>query len=191
MTVEQHADVIKEKEAFYRNNYGIIPHMRIADPAIQQRNASTGVSIRIEYAQNGINWSLGQIRDVKAGLNKMNNYFRKDMWFITDNCVNFLKELKTYKRKTYMTSKLRERNNLQEDPQKKNDHACDSARYFFSFMPDLNPPKPDDSPTVDKAVIATMLSPGTTFNAPIHNLDQGLLRPSEPFHVIDETVGEY
>jgi hypothetical protein len=32
--------------------------------------------------------------------------------------------------------------NKLEEIHKNNDHACDSARYFFSFMPDLTPDMP-------------------------------------------------
>lgn len=193
MTIEQHAEVIKEKEKYYLEKHGIVPFLRVADPAIKQRNAVTGLSTQIEYAQHGINFALGQTKDVKAGLDKMNNYHRLNKWFVTENCIHFRKEMKTYKRKTYMTSKLRARNNVPEEPQKKNDHACDSARYFFSFQPDLNPRKLVDKPSLTADAVRRMLSPGTTFNprAPLNNLDPNFTRGSEPTVIYDEYVGEY
>ena len=41
---------------------------------------------------------------------------------------------------TYTSKKLQYENNKQEKIHKKDDHASDSARYFFTFMPDLTPP---------------------------------------------------
>ncbi|MGH7792164.1 MAG: hypothetical protein ACREOB_07585, partial [Thermodesulfobacteriota bacterium] len=62
------------------------------------------------------------------------------------------------------TPKLKDRNNKREEPQKKDDHAIDSCRYMFSFMPELSKMQTEVDRTVNKRDIAEMMSPGTTFN---------------------------
>lgn len=163
-TVEQISERIHEKEKYYRERYGIVPFLRIADPAIRQRNQVTGLSIQIEYSNHGVNFALGATKDVNAGLDKMNNYLRLQKWFISENCPNLQREMRMYKRAQYSTAKLREKNNKQEAPQKKDDHACDSARYFFSFLPSLDMEKEAKKPLMDKRQVASMMTPGTTFN---------------------------
>ncbi|HEY0750376.1 MAG TPA: terminase family protein, partial [Chitinophagaceae bacterium] len=189
MTVEQHAHIVKEKEQYYREQYGITPFLRIADPAIKQRSAVTGYSIQIEYSLQGLDLALGQLRSVDAGLNRMNTYHQNGKWYITSNCTNLLKEMRKYKRKTYMSSKMKDRNNRYEEPMKKDDHAIDSARYFFSFMPELKPLNPGEKPAMSKADVARLVGAGTTFNPaqPIL-IDRGTVSQSETF-IIDEFLG--
>jgi hypothetical protein len=147
-TIEQHAAFLLQQERELRDKHGIIPFLSVADPAIRQRSQVTGLSTQIEYAQHGINWALGN-NEVKAGIDKMNNYLRVKRWFITEDCPNLQKEIRKYRWAQFATSKLREKNNKKEEPMKKDDHAVDSTRYFFSFMPDLNPDlEPDKSGTV-------------------------------------------
>lgn len=191
MTTFQHSEVINEYNAKLRS-LGIIPFLHIADPAIEQRQQTTGHSIRIEYANYGINFALGKERNINAGLDKMNEYHRTYMWFVTEDCPCLLREFKTYKRSQYATSKLRDKNNKKEEPQKKNDHGCDSCRYFFSFMPDLNIPKDKPTPTQGAQRVATMLSPGTTFDPafPIQ-IDRQLSQELPTVFITDEYVGEW
>lgn len=192
MTVEQHAEIVNQKEAYYRGAYGIIPFLKIADPAIRQRQQVTGLSIQIEYAKHGINLALGQTRDINAGLDKMNNYLRTGKWMITENCINLRKEMKKYKRAQYATSKLREKNNKQETPQKKDDHAIDSARYFYSYMPDLNMKEIEKIRPMSKEQVATLLAPGTTYNPRMpQRIDLNLVEPPRNFVIADEYVGEW
>lgn len=193
MTVEQHAKLVLAKEQHYREQFGISPYLRVADPAIKQRSAVTGYSIQIEYSLQGIDLALGQLRSVDAGLNRMNTYLLNGKWFITSNCTNLLKEMRKYKRKTFMSAKMADRNNKQEDPMKKDDHAIDSARYFFSYMPELKPIVPGESPSMTRDEVAKLMGAGTTFNpaSPIH-LDWGLKNvPSDQHFIADEYVGEW
>lgn len=195
MTVAQHAEQIKRIEAG-DNVFGKPfpqPFMRIADPAIKQRSAITGLSVQIEYSQLGINLALGAKRDVNAGLDKMNEYLRTNKWFISEDCPNLQKEMRTYKRSQYATSKLREKNNKKEEPQKKNDHAIDGCRYFYSYMPELVVEKDSQKPGLTREQIATLLLPGTTYD-PAHpsRIDPNLTKTTqEPSFVLDEYVGEY
>jgi phage terminase large subunit-like protein len=191
MTVSQHAAVIKNKERYYQDNYGIVPFLRIADPAIKQRQQTTGLSIQIEYAQHGLNFATGYKRSVDAGLDKMNDYLRLSKWFITENCPNLQKEMRTYKRASYATSKLKAKNNKKEEPQKKNDHACDSSRYFFSYMPELDIEIEQKKPGLTKQQVATMMMPGSTYDPryPVR-VDTNLGKQQNHF-VVDEYIGEY
>jgi phage terminase large subunit-like protein len=145
-TVQQHAQLILEVEKELRENYSIVPFL----------------SIQIEYSKYGVNLALGAKRDVNAGLDKMNNYHRLGKWFITEDCPNLLKEMRKYKRAEYATSKLRDKNNRKEEAQKKDDHAIDSSRYFFSFMPDLDPRLPAPSSIVKPNLLG----------APTHRIDR-------------------
>jgi hypothetical protein len=42
-----------------------------------------------------------------------------------------------YRWKTYANKKIQNQNNAQEKAHKKDDHACDSLRYFIMSQPDL------------------------------------------------------
>lgn len=191
-TVQQIAEQINAKEEYYRQHYGIVPFLRIADPAIRQRSVVTGLSIQIEYAQHGINLALGQTRSVEAGLDKMNNYLRLNKWFITENCPCIQREMRKYKRATYATSKLKEKNNKQEAPQKKDDHAIDSSRYFFSYMPDLNIEEHSKKQPMSREEVARLMEPGTTFNPKRpHRIDYNVHTIPQQNFVVDEYVGEW
>lgn len=162
-TVEMHAAKIKEMT----EQFGKRPTLYIGDPAMGQRQISTGLSVLVEYRQNGIPVAPGK-KDVHGGIDKMNNYFRQNKWFITSSCPNLLRELRTYRWKTYTSAKIADLNNKREEPQKKNDHAVDSCRYLFTFMPDLQPLQTGAKPPVAaelKRRIADMMQPGTTVDA--------------------------
>lgn len=133
-TVKMHAEKIKE----VIKELGHSPAMIVGDPSMAQRSAVTGASILVEYRNNGVPVIPGK-RDVEGGINKMNEYLRQKKWLITENCVNLLKEFRTYRWKTYQSSKVADQSNKREDPNKKDDHGVDSCRYLFSFMPDLRP----------------------------------------------------
>jgi phage terminase large subunit-like protein len=190
MTVNQHAEIILAQEAELRT-HGVIPFLRIADPAIKQRQQTTGLSIQIEYAQKGVNLALGAKRDVNAGLDKMNDYLRLDKWYITEDCPNLQKEMRTYKRSQYATSKLREKNNKKEEPQNKNDHAIDSCRYFYSYMPELVVEEVKKQPHLSREDIVGLMQPGTTFDVRFPaNIDTNLSKIPVAF-VSDPNVGEW
>lgn len=193
MTVEQISELITEKEKHYRENYGILTYLKIADPAIKQRSNITGLSVQIEYAQHGHNFATPQSRDVNAGLDKMNNYLRLNRWLISERCPNLQREMRMYRRDQYASAKLREKNNRKETPQKKDDHACDSSRYFFSFMPNLNIEEEAKKPLMSKDQVAKMMEPGTVFDprSPVR-IDRNVSRvmPSNG-QIYDEYVGEW
>lgn len=150
------------------------PDIYVGDPAIKQRNAETGHSIQTAYALRGIPIVPGN-NEVRIGVNQVNSYLRANRWFITENCVNLISELQTVRWKDYETAKKRYDNNKREEIHKKDDHAPDSARYFFSMMPSLILPEqvpPEE--TANKAVAAALSS--ITIPVGPHYIDEKLLR---------------
>jgi hypothetical protein len=68
--------------------------------------------------------------------------------FIASNCVNLIHELGRLRWATYQSKKITQDRNAKEEQHKKNDHACDSLRYFVMSRPELDlgtevPPFPE------------------------------------------------
>jgi phage terminase large subunit-like protein len=141
MIVDDHAAQVLMMNRMHKRD----PIIYVGDPAIAQRTGVTGDSIQTQYAINGIGITLGS-NDVLAGINKVNAYLKKERWHITRNCENLLRELPKYRWKTWANKKSARDNNPYDVPHKKDDHACDSARYFFTLMPDLTPSKQAEAP---------------------------------------------
>ena len=148
MTVEGHSEIVKAKEAFWHiENSGII---RVGDPAGKQKYGTTGTSYLSEYAKRGIYIGVEGIpHDVAIGVEIMQQYVRlerrngwgenKPRWMISPNCQNLISELKKLRWASYESSKKNDETNKQEAIHKKDDHAFDSTRYFFTLMPELKP----------------------------------------------------
>lgn len=136
--VSYHAQAIHE----YNRSHNITPTILIADPSIRNTDPISGTSILQEYGKAGLYFQLAN-NDVKAGIERVNRYIkprpnRAPMWNCTRDCTNLIKEMGRYKWKTYTSKKLNARYNNWEEPHKKNDHACDSLRYFIMSRPDLD-----------------------------------------------------
>lgn len=136
-SISQHVTKIREVNAML----GKEPIMYIGDPSMHQRNAITMTSVHTEYLMHGIGIVNGS-RDIQAGINKMNDYLRTNRWLITQRCPNLIQEARTYGWKTHVNSRTADRTNPYEEPQKRNDHAMDSSRYFFTYVPMLPPSAP-------------------------------------------------
>ncbi len=122
----------------YNLEIGREPILYMGDPSMSQKNGVTGTSALQEYRRHGV--PLVQApKDVPGRINKMNEYLRYDMWAITEQCPNTIKEARGYAFKTYASAKIADRNNKREEPNKKNDHAMDSCGYFFNYMPHIGP----------------------------------------------------
>lgn len=138
--IDYHAEVIHARN----KSHGRAPDINVCDPALAQRNAVTGTSIQTEYAIRGIGFLLGN-NDVPTGVAKVNQYlttFGEDgtpNWQITANCQNLIKEIVKLRWKTWASKKQRSQNNPYDQIHKKDDHACDGCRYFFTLMPELKP----------------------------------------------------
>lgn len=179
MTVEDHAAIVKAKE----KAWGREPNMRTGDPAMKQTTPQSGTSVLREYANNGIYINVETVpRQREVGIVKMQQYFKirtdthKPTWVITEDCPEFIREMRRLRFKTYASKKMREENNKQEEVHKKDDHAFDSARYFATFLPDLAPEKITESPKVDPVQILSY--------------DQALLRQHEASGSISWTTLE-
>lgn len=117
---------------------GVEPVIYIGDPSMSQATAETGISPRQIYIENGIPLMMAK-RNVSGGIDKMNEYFKQNKWHLTSACPKTIKEMRGYSFKIFTSPKIADRNNLREEPNKKNDHGPDSCRYFFTLMPHLTP----------------------------------------------------
>jgi hypothetical protein len=140
--IDYHSSVILQR----REIHGRTPDMSVCDPALGQRQAVTGTSIQTEYAMRGIGMVPGN-NDMLTGIAKVNQYLQpgadnKPNWLITANCANLIRELQRLRWKTWASKKQQSQNNPYDQTHKKDDHACDSARYFFSFLPELKQAAP-------------------------------------------------
>lgn len=151
-TIDQHAKAINAKI----RSHGVMPELLVADPSIQNRSPTTMTSVQQEYQERGLSFMLGN-NDVKSGLARVRRYLKPANYVgkhrngelfpegtdnftrlrITPNCTKLIWELKRYRFKTYATKKLQFENNPYDEPQKKDDHACDALRYAIMTQPDL------------------------------------------------------
>jgi hypothetical protein len=121
----------------------------VADPAIKNRmnDVISGKNIQSHFMEYGIFWALGN-NNLEYGLAKVNSYIEAGKLKIYKTCVNLIKELLQY---TYPEVDIDNADeNLDEKPEKKNDHLCDALRYMIARLPDdpehlklssYNPPK--------------------------------------------------
>lgn len=193
LTVSQHSQFVHTKNA----EHGRPPNYYVGDPAIKQRNAETGLSIQVLYQRENIPIALAN-NDVLAGINKMNDYLLLDelgqpTWTITQNCPHLIWQMQRYRWKIWDTAKQRDKNNPREEPHKKDEHAIDDCRYFFSFMPDMiltNDKKPDRQAI--NARNARLISAHDGYDPGKGRVDTNLTRPDTDWHeAITDEIGEY
>lgn len=122
----------------YNLSMGFEPILYMGDPSMSQKNGISGTSALQEYRRHGIPLMQAP-KDVPGRINKMNEYLKYDKWHITTDCPNTIKEARGYAFKIYTSAKIADRNNVREEPNKKNDHTMDSSGYFFNYMPHLGP----------------------------------------------------
>lgn len=187
-TVDFHSNVVHTRNGAL----GRVPDYYVGDPALQQRNGVTGTNIFQEYGDHGIYISPGN-NDVLTGINKVNQYLaysedQKPHWYITRNCVNLIRELQRLRFKTWASARISGDRNKQDAINKKDDHACDSARYFFTFLPDLRPMSSGPIephvtfPSVPVGIEAFYGQKAESHNTPV-------ARTEWDIRYIDETVG--
>lgn len=140
MLVQDHAREILS----FEQEWGVEPFLRTGDPAMKQRTAQTGSSIQQLYADLGIYFSLDSVpRDVSIGVDRMSQYLTvnprsgRPFWQISD-CPNLTRELRQLHWAYFVSGRLTDANNPKEAIHKKDDHATDAARYFFTFLPELS-----------------------------------------------------
>lgn len=178
-TVEVHA-----KEVLARNHYHqIAPLYNVGDPSIRNKDPVTGTSVQIAYIENGVPIVLGN-NDVTAGIDAVRRKFggpkNPSSLYITKNCVNLIWELKRYRFALWANKKMDREKNLKEEPNKKNDHACDALRYGVASRPlveDLS--IPEDS----------LKNTGLSAVSPYHaRVDPGTTRPDSRA-LVDDILG--
>jgi len=196
-TVQQHADEIKKRIAAH----GRVPDIFVCDPALGQRNGVTGTSVQFEYNQLGLPFMLGN-NDVHLGISRMNQYLREidgalPHWTIQGNCPMLVKEMARLRWKTYSSKKVASQVNKQDAIHKKDDHAPDSTRYFFTLLPDL---APTETPHQKEDDWRQQLAGSPAGQNPlVHRVDENLIKErkmaNQPgrteWEVIDEHVGYF
>lgn len=154
LTPKEHARHIKQ----IIKKHGRFPDILVADPSIKRREATSGVSVQLQYQQEGLSFTLGN-NDVESGIARVKTYFNPQLLaagfsFVphplfpeanreypalrfTPNCVNAIREHKRYRFKTYANKKLNDERNPYDVPNPKDDHSCDEIRYALMTRPDL------------------------------------------------------
>lgn len=131
-TLPYHAQQIKPKvEAI---PHGLLRYM-VADPAIKNRmnDVMTGKNIQMHFMEYGIYWQLGN-NNLEYGLTKINAYIEARKLKIYKTCLDLIKEALQY---TYPEVDIdNAEENLDEKPEKKNDHSMDAMRYMMARLPD-------------------------------------------------------
>ena len=62
-----------------------------------------------------------------SGISKLKSLFKQDSIYIDNSCINLIKELESYR-----YEKDKKTGNYNEEPVKKDDHACDALRYMVT-----------------------------------------------------------
>lgn len=120
----------------------------IIDSAANQKTLAAEKSVAELFWENGINVDTHVEKDVWTGIQRVKQYLKlrphpqTDVWpkgkpklFVFRNCVNMIREIKSYRWKP-------ETEQGQSDkPIKKNDHAMDDLRYYIMSRPDIGKPQ--------------------------------------------------
>jgi len=109
----------------------------LIDPSCRNRDGKTGRSIIDEFADNGLYFDPAN-NDVRAGINRVQEYLRAGKLRIFQRCVNLRTELQTYRWKDL---KPGAKQDAPEKPLKKNDHVVDALRYMVNYLYDTPLPK--------------------------------------------------
>jgi len=133
LTVKEHAEAVREINA----SHGRQPDYNVGDPSIRNKDPITGTSVHTEYAINGLPIVLGN-NDVRAGIDLVRKHLNDKKIFVTENCVNLIKEFKKYRWAEWRDRKAIYEKNKKDEPQKKDDHALDDIRYMVSSRPELD-----------------------------------------------------
>lgn len=113
-------------------HFGCTPIYTVIDPAARNRNTQTGRSDQMEFADHGVVTICGQ-NSVTAGINRCRERLQSGRFFVTEDCVNWLKEVRTYRWK----KPPRGENEGAPVPVKKDDHQMDQWRLAVMSRPYL------------------------------------------------------
>lgn len=105
----------------------------LIDSAANQRTLSSSKSVAELFYDFGINVDTRVNKDLFTGIQRVKQYLKgtngKPKIYIFPNCVNLIRELKTY------------RWGNEDVPKKTDDHALDELRYYLMNKPQGRPPK--------------------------------------------------
>jgi phage terminase large subunit-like protein len=138
-----------------RELLNITPTYTVGDPSIRNRNAITMTSVQTEYMEHGIGIGLGN-NNLDAGLTRCINRFLKRKIFISQRCVNTLKEIRNYRWDRYTSAKIAQRRNDKDKPIPRNDHAMDALRYGVMSRPLM---EGEEETTVGNIINAPVVGP--------------------------------
>lgn len=145
-TLPHHAKNLKEINGKIQT--GLLRYM-VIDPATKNRmnDVINGKSIQSHFQEYGLFYALGN-NSLEYGLAKVNSYIEAGKIKVYKTCYNFVKEAVEY---VYPETDIDNADeNLDEKPEKKNDHLMDAWRYMIARLPDdpdtleaqsFNPPK--------------------------------------------------
>lgn len=137
-SVEYHASKIKEisSNLGWKKGFNGM-YEAIIDSAANQKTLSSNKSVVDLFYENGILLNASVNKNVFSGINRVKSYIKnvrgERRLFIFKNCVNMIREIKSY----YWGDN--------DSPVKKDDHAMDELRYYIMSMPENKPPKPKKS----------------------------------------------
>ena len=113
---------------------GLIRFM-VGDPAMKNRSADVvnGKSVQALYQEYNLYFSEGNNR-IEAGILRVNSYINRGRLKIFRHaCADLVREITNYK---YPELSMDDEKNLDENPIKYNDHACDALRYMMMRLPE-------------------------------------------------------
>jgi len=124
--IDYHANAIKvlaNKLEWPRNSRGDLE--ALIDSAANQRTLSSSKSVAELFFDRGISVNPKVNKELFAGISTVKSFFaaRPPKIFIFKNCVNLIREIKTY------------RWGDSDAPVKKDDHALDELRYYIMSKP--------------------------------------------------------
>lgn len=165
-TVDEHAKLIHERE---QRKFQKSPDIRVGDPAGNQHQMNTGTSVIQEYALRGLYVATDMIpKDPAIGIEKMQQYIaiqpftgwgaETPTWMISPECVSLIRELSRLQWESYESDKKAYELNKKETVRKKDDHAFDAGKYFFTLMPDLRPILPETGPGAQHLTFAQFMT---------------------------------
>lgn len=128
--IDYHASEIKRisDEIGWRRDYdGRIT--ALIDSAANQKTLASVKSVTELFYERDIAVNPRVDKNLFSGIARVKEYFKSDKLFIFKNCVNLIRELKTYR---WGDGDL---------PIKRDDHCLDELRYFIASKPDTRLPE--------------------------------------------------
>jgi phage terminase large subunit-like protein len=135
-TVDYHAEIIWEKSkrlGWHTDSFGRI--VSLIDSAATQRTLASTKSVVELFLEHKIQTNPHVNKDLFSGINRVKQYLGgvSGRLYIFKNCVNLIREIKSY----WWGSN--------EVPKKKDDHALDELRYYVMSRPEPYVPPAEKS----------------------------------------------